>query len=67
MLSMDANVMRNPEVFVGGAAGEFDSTGACTDDGTRASVATYMAAFGRWAAMVQAINAGDLKEQWVKM
>lgn len=52
LLCLEALVMAKPEVFIGAAAGKFDTAGNCTDEATRQVVAKQMLAFEGWIAAV---------------
>lgn len=48
-----APVMPQPQVFVGRARDQFDSTGRLTDERTRAFIAEYLRQFAVWVERVQ--------------
>src|SRR5438309_2049333 len=48
LVFLNVPVMAQPEVYIGGAATLFDAGGNLTNDGTRAFLRSFMAAFAAW-------------------
>ena len=48
LVFLDVPAMQQPEAYIGGAAGLFDEAGTLTNDGTRAFITKFMAAFAAW-------------------
>lgn len=48
LVFLNVPAMAQPEAYIGGAAALFKDQGALTNDGTRAFLTTFMAAFAAW-------------------
>ena len=58
LLYMNAQLLAKPEVFIGGAAGKFATSGECIDATTRGFVKDQMTAFVRWIEAVKRMGLG---------
>jgi chromate reductase len=53
LVFLDMPTLQMPEAYIGHAAALFDASGTLTNDGTRAFLTTFMAAFASWIENVR--------------
>jgi chromate reductase len=53
LVFLDVPAMQQPEAYIGGAAGLFDEAGTLTNEGVRAFLTKFMAAFAAWIEAIR--------------